>query len=99
MPMTNLPGASRAAERIRAVLAAHPVTTSSGPLAVTVSMGVTAAESMLELTSVSVQELLRAADRHLFTSKHLGRDRATVAPINSAATNLEELTGEGHATH
>ena len=99
LPETDLRGASRAAERIRAVLASHPVTTASGPLAVTVSMGVTAAETSLELTSVSVRELLRAADRHLFTSKHLGRDRATVASIDSGTTLLDENSGESHATH
>lgn len=99
LPETGLPGASRAADRLRQALAERPMPTSSGPLAVTVSMGVTALETAQELSSVSVRELLRAADRYLFTSKHLGRDRATVASVGSAITWAERKLGVQHGTH
>lgn len=99
LPETSLLGARSAAERIRAVLAAEPMATSSGPQVITVSMGVTALETPQELSSVSVQDLLRAADRHLFTSKHLGRDRATVAAIDSMGVRPEGYTGDSRATH
>jgi diguanylate cyclase (GGDEF)-like protein len=99
LPETNLRGASRAADRLREVLAAQPISTSSGPMAVTVSMGVTALETAQELSAVSVPELLRAADRYLFTSKHLGRDRATVAAVGFAQTLSKEYSGDRRATH
>jgi diguanylate cyclase (GGDEF)-like protein len=99
LPETNLRGASRAADRLREILAEHPISTCAGPMAVTVSMGVTALETAEELSAVSVAELLRAADRYLFTSKHLGRDRATVAAIGCANVRSEANPGDSRATH
>ena len=99
LPQTGLKGASRAADRLRVALAAYPMSTSSGSLAVTVSMGVTALETAQELSAVSVRELLQAADRFLYTSKHLGRDRATVATVGSASTRADENAGGRFATH
>jgi diguanylate cyclase (GGDEF)-like protein len=99
LPETNLRGASRAADRLREILAEHPISTSAGPMVVTVSMGVTALETAQELSAVSVPELLRAADRYLFTSKHLGRDRATVAAIGCARFPSEAHSGDSRATH
>jgi two-component system cell cycle response regulator len=99
LPETDLRGASRAAARLRDDLAGRPIPTSSGPLAVTVSMGVTALETAQELAAVSVQDLLRAADRFLFTSKHLGRDRATVAAVSCVNATTEGRPGLGHGAH
>jgi len=99
LPETTLSGASRAAERLREVLVANPISTSAGPLGVTVSMGVTALETAQELSAVSVRELLRAADRYLFKSKRQGRDRATVATIDAASLRSEVQSGERHAAH
>jgi two-component system, cell cycle response regulator len=99
LPETNLRSASCAADRVRRLLAAHPIATSSGPLAVTVSMGVTAVETAQERISVSVRALLRAADRCLYSSKHHGKDRATVASIGIASQLLMTDMGAGHATH
>jgi len=79
LPETTLEGASCVAKKVRKVLAAEPIATSAGPLFVTVSIGVTAVETAEELASVSVMELLRAADRCLYESKNLGRDRVTAA--------------------
>jgi diguanylate cyclase (GGDEF)-like protein len=99
LPETNLLGASHVAQRLRRALAAHPISTSSGPLDVTVSMGATALETAQELTVVSTSELLRAADRYLFTSKHLGRDRATVAAVGCSIVRLETHAEDKRATH
>jgi diguanylate cyclase (GGDEF)-like protein len=99
LPETTLKGASRAADRLRLALAAYPMSTSAGSLSVTVSMGVTALETAQELSAVSVRELLRAADRFLYTSKRLGRDRATVAPVGSAGIRSDENPGARLATH
>ncbi len=99
LPETDLKGASAAAMRLRKVLAAHPVSTSAGPLEVTASMGVTALETTHELATVSSAELLRVADRYLYSSKHLGRDRATAGPVGSANLPSEKLRGGRHDTH
>jgi two-component system, cell cycle response regulator len=99
LPETTLLGAGHAAQRLREALAAHPISTSSGPLSVTVSMGVTALETAQELSAVSVSELLRAADRYLYTSKHLGRDRATVTAVGCDGMQSEEHSGGRRATH
>ena len=79
LPETNLNGASCVAKKVRQVFAAQPIATSAGPIHVTVSIGVTAVETVDELASISVVELLRAADRCLYVSKNLGRDRVTAA--------------------
>ena len=99
LPETGLLGASRAAARLRAALAAHPMSTSSGLFAVTVSMGVTALETATELGKVSVPELLRTVDRCLFVSKERGRDRATAAKVGFAALLSNEHAGGRSATH
>jgi diguanylate cyclase (GGDEF)-like protein len=99
LPDTRLEGARRAADRLRDVLASRPIDTSSGPLAVTVSMGVTALETTPELSEVSVREMLRAADRYLFTSKRLGKNRATVAAVRKASIQTGDHWETGRATH
>jgi diguanylate cyclase (GGDEF)-like protein len=81
LPATDLKGASRVAELLRNALAAQPISTSAGPLDITVSMGVAALESAQDLSEVSVAELLRAADDGLYTSKRSGRDRATAVSV------------------
>jgi len=79
LPETTLDGASSVANKLCQLLAAQPIKTIGGPLFVTVSIGVTAVETTDELASISVVELLRAADRCLYISKTLGRNRVTAA--------------------
>jgi diguanylate cyclase (GGDEF)-like protein len=86
LPETTLEGASSVAKKVRQALAAEPITTRAGPLFVTVSIGVTAVETTDELASVSVVELLRAADRCLYVSKNLGRNRVTAASAACAGS-------------
>jgi len=82
---TTLDGASCVAKKVREILAAEPIATSAGALFVTVSIGVTAVETAEEVASDSVVELLRAADRCLYVSKILGRDRVTAASASCAS--------------
>lgn len=86
LPETNLSGASTVAEKLRSALANEPVGTRSGRLSVTVSIGVTALESQNDLASISVAELLRAADQCLYVSKNMGRDRTTSVSAARAGT-------------
>jgi two-component system cell cycle response regulator len=100
LPETRLTGGCRVAERLRDALAAQPIGTSAGPLVVTISIGVAALESATDLEKVSASELLATADRCLYASKRLGRDRATAAssarvgPITSDA--IPSATDEIH---
>ena len=93
LPETNLGGARRVAEKICQVAAAPTIPTTSGSLNVTVSVGATSLETLQELTETSVIQLLRAADKCLSTSKNLGRDRTTCAPIGHSAS-VQEATAE-----
>ena len=62
----------RLLDRIRSNHVALP----SGPLAMTVSAGLTA----LTPTDAGLDDLVRRADRALYASKNGGRDRLTVEP-------------------
>jgi diguanylate cyclase (GGDEF)-like protein len=97
LPETRLRGASRVAEKLRHGLASHSIPTTAGPLGVTVSIGVTSLETEQELASVSVAELLRAADQCLYISKNLGRDRTTSVPaVRAASVVTAALAGTKH---
>jgi diguanylate cyclase (GGDEF)-like protein len=94
LPETNLYGARCVAERLREALAAQPIATCAGPLAVTVSVGVTALETEQELSVVSATDLLRAADRCLYASKNHGRDRVTAEAAFATNVSLSSAPPE-----
>lgn len=75
LPDTSSAMAYAAAERIRKVLAAGPVTTGYGLIPVTVSIGVAATDR----AGTDPSRLLRAADEALYRAKHGGRNRVEVA--------------------
>jgi two-component system cell cycle response regulator len=79
MPETDVNGAARAAEKIREVCAGAPMPLSSGPLEVTASFGVAALSAAPQSAETAAAALLREADAALYTSKHEGRNRVTVA--------------------
>jgi diguanylate cyclase (GGDEF)-like protein len=97
LPETTLDGATHVAARLRHAFSSLPIPTCSGPLVVTVSVGVSALENADELASVPVVELLRAADRCLYVSKSRGRDRATAASaVNGVAAMSDIRAGAKH---
>jgi two-component system cell cycle response regulator len=96
LPETSLGEASRVAERLRGVLGADTIPTSAGPLGITVSIGISALETEQELSEASVLDLLRSADRGLYASKRLGRDRATTMAVDSAQLGSDAPPGAAH---
>ena len=86
LPKATLQNGRRIAARLRLALNDPPIATSSGPISLTVSIGVTALETNHERgTITAAAALLRAADLCLYESKNQGRDCATVASISHAA--------------
>jgi diguanylate cyclase (GGDEF)-like protein len=63
-------------ERLRAAVADEPVTTRSGPVRVTISVG----QAVLQPTDTTVDALLARADEALSAAKRQGRNRVCIAP-------------------
>jgi two-component system, cell cycle response regulator len=89
LPETTLTGGSCVASRLRDALSSHPISTAAGALTVTVSVGVSSIEAGDDFEGVTAVDLLRAADRCLYMSKRMGRDRAT----SLRAAHTEPLRG------
>jgi two-component system, cell cycle response regulator len=64
------------AERLRRCIADRPVTTVAGPITVTISLGLVAAED-----GQTSEALLRAADTALYNAKSGGRNRVAMATV------------------
>jgi diguanylate cyclase (GGDEF)-like protein len=77
LPATELTDAVAAAEQVRKRVGAHPWDEVHPELAITVSIGVTAASAgeKLDAAQLDGAELLERADRHLYHAKHAGKDR------------------------
>ena len=75
MPETALADAVRLAERLRANIAAAPISSGAAMMTVTASIGVAEAS----LTRKTVSDLLGAADAALYDAKRGGRDRVVAA--------------------
>jgi diguanylate cyclase (GGDEF)-like protein len=74
MPRISLRDAKGIAERLRHAVAAQPFDTQSGPLAVTVSIGVSAFNR-----GDTLKSLMERADVGMYAAKNSGRDRVRTA--------------------
>ena len=74
LPDTPLKGAKIKAERVRSALSSAPIVLDekSDPVRLTASMGISCYKDCKD-----VADLIHTADERLYTSKNLGRDRAT----------------------
>jgi two-component system, cell cycle response regulator len=76
LPVTDLSGAKRVAERMRFVVASEPVSLGShGTLSVTISLGCAAA------VGGDPEALVRRADDCLYAAKNAGRNRVEIASL------------------
>jgi diguanylate cyclase (GGDEF)-like protein len=84
LPQTDMPGALTVAEKLRQVVASTPIKTASVNLPVTVSIGVAALCCFPVGAEPEADALLELADKALYRSKELGRNRVTAALSVSA---------------
>lgn len=80
LPETTLEGATMAAERLRAHIAATVIDTEDGPLTCSVSIGVTTGYCSA-FQGNPIRKLLMVADKALYRAKENGRNRVEVQPI------------------
>jgi diguanylate cyclase (GGDEF)-like protein/PAS domain S-box-containing protein len=74
LAQTDAAGALMTAERLREALAQMTVLTASGPIRLTVSIGV----AMAEAHDASVEEVMKRADMALYEAKSKGRNRVVM---------------------
>jgi len=93
MPRCDRAGAVAAAERVVELISRDPIGLPTGPLRVTVSIGVSA--SGME-TPYDVEKLIQAADAALYRAKHAGRNRVEVdlSERNSSTIELQRDLGD-----
>ena len=85
MPAITLREAAAIGERLQFAVAAEPFETPVGPVRVTVSIGVSAAES----DEYSLADLMARADQAMYEAKRSGRNRVTTNPVMSLSTLVE----------
>jgi diguanylate cyclase (GGDEF)-like protein len=76
VPSSDSAGTMGLAERIRKTLASQSITTSAGPIQITMSLGVAVSS---EGFALDPQVLLHLADEALYCAKHHGRNRSELA--------------------
>jgi diguanylate cyclase (GGDEF)-like protein len=71
------------ADRLRRAVADRPIDTCAGPITITLSVGMAAAEPA-DLPSLNSETFLRTADAALYSAKAKGRNRVESAPAELA---------------
>jgi two-component system, cell cycle response regulator len=81
---TKVAEARACAEKVRQAIANTAIDTAAGSVRITVSIGVTGLEGIVNRDLASVQPLLEHADKNLYASKAGGRNRVTLSTANGA---------------
>ncbi len=84
LPETDIFHAVQVGERIRKKTELSAFPSSHGPIKVTVSLGI----AKLSTQTAELDELLNRADKALYESKHSGRNRARMFPLESRMPDL-----------
>jgi diguanylate cyclase (GGDEF)-like protein len=92
LPHTDRDGALIIAERLRSGLAREQIHTASGPLTVTVSIGIGSLSHRASTEQPTILDMLDEADRCLYESKRQGRNRVTAWPP-AEPRRLNETSG------
>jgi two-component system cell cycle response regulator len=92
LPETPLTGGCHVAQRLLESLADPPIPTCAGPLVVTMSIGIAALDADTALENASATKLLSTADRYLYESKKLGRNRTTSGPAVRVMAAAQDVT-------
>ena len=79
LPETSYEAGMVTAEKIRAAIAAVPLSTPAGDLAITASFGVAAIDAEIGAEQVLAEHLMRRADECLYEAKQAGRNRVVGA--------------------
>lgn len=82
LPETELRQAAIVAERLRAAIATHPVTTDGATFSMTISIGI--AESKIAQSGINA--LMKAADQALYQCKERGRNQVAMAASEASAS-------------
>ncbi|MGH9444009.1 MAG: GGDEF domain-containing response regulator [Thermoanaerobaculia bacterium] len=88
LPRCEAAGAAQLSERILPAIGQEPFLTRKGPIAVTVSAGISTSEASGLATP---EEMIHAADLALYRAKRAGRNRAEVAPEPGPGPNRTHL--------
>lgn len=96
---TELGAARACAERVRRSIANRAFGTSTDPVRVTVSIGVSGMEHVADRESAEPLSLLALADRNLFASKAAGRNRVTWSNPNDAPNSGVVVAMKGNHAH
>jgi diguanylate cyclase (GGDEF)-like protein len=94
LPNSNASGAMIAGERLRTSVADCPVSTTAGPICVSISIGLVACDADFS----AAQSLLRTADDALYQAKTKGRNRVERADL-VVEVSFPTTTAEHSRTH
>jgi two-component system chemotaxis family response regulator WspR len=83
------------AEKVRHAVVDSSIDNSSGPIRITVSIGVSALGEVADRSAATVQTLLEQADIALYASKSGGRNRVTLSNSQAAAFVAGDPTHQG----
>lgn len=92
LPNTDREGALAIAERLRDGVAREPILTASGPLPITVSIGIGGLSNRASTDQLTTHDVFDEADRCLYESKRHGRNRVTARPP-AEPRRLNEASG------
>jgi diguanylate cyclase (GGDEF)-like protein len=94
----TLAAARACAEKLRQSIAEAVISTSAGPVRITVSIGISGWGLESNRNEITVQALMEEADRNLYESKAHGRNRITASQFlpSEAAGRGSDLRGHSH---